>query len=315
MVENGIQRFEKWSDEQRSFMLLSMVKGCSPKRLQFVKQCIDEHLPVCQEDFTRVLPRVLSLFIFSYLDPRSLCRCSQVCWFWNQLCEMDQLWLPKCVRFGWYLPQLPSPFECSSWKRLYVDKIQSLRLFHTKELVTLDQELEKFNLEKKQKELLKTKKSLAKNGQKPWKRADLHPKDLIRYNYLENNEFYTEGCTEDFYKKISRPNKSASSKQLVNSAYTIRYNLNKKPISKLKQTDELMLNLNTDYNTSRLQTTPAFQNYIDTLQISEEPITTTITLSHSKCVRPVQKNQGTLSNSLFPSQPWKLATDQTDSDS
>eukprot|EP00106_Octopus_bimaculoides_P010709 XP_014778151.1 PREDICTED: uncharacterized protein LOC106874806 isoform X3 [Octopus bimaculoides] len=239
MVENGIQRFEKWSDEQRSFMLLSMVKGCSPKRLQFVKQCIDEHLPVCQEDFTRVLPRVLSLFIFSYLDPRSLCRCSQ-------------------------------------------------------ELVTLDQELEKFNLEKKQKELLKTKKSLAKNGQKPWKRADLHPKDLIRYNYLENNEFYTEGCTEDFYKKISRPNKSASSKQLVNSAYTIRYNLNKKPISKLKQTDELMLNLNTDYNTSRLQTTPAFQNYIDTLQISEEPITTTITLSHSKCVRPVQKNQGTL---------------------
>lgn len=55
-----------------------MVKGCSPKQLHFVKQCIDKHLPTCQGDFTRVLPRVLSLFIFSYLDPRSLCRCSQV---------------------------------------------------------------------------------------------------------------------------------------------------------------------------------------------------------------------------------------------
>ena len=30
------------------------------------------------EDFTRALPRVLSLYVFSFLDPRSLSRCAQV---------------------------------------------------------------------------------------------------------------------------------------------------------------------------------------------------------------------------------------------
>ncbi|GAB1600138.1 F-box only protein 16-like isoform X1 [Argonauta hians] len=293
--------FEKWSDKQRNIVLTSLMKECSPKQLRFVKQCVDTQLPTSQEDFTRVLPRVISLFIFSFLDPRSLCRCSQVCWFWNHLCELDQLWLPKCIRFGWYLPNLPNPYERSSWKRLYIDKIQTLRLFRTKSLTNLDQQLEELNIEKKQKVFLKTKKS--KRGSKPWKRADPHPKDLVRYNYLENNEFDTKRCTEEFYKKVPQPNKSASGKQLINSIYTIRYNhLNKRPASKLNFSDKIILGINSDNDNNN--------NSID-CRLQE-----TTAAKHSvQNESPQHKSHDTVSNSLFPSQPWTLATDQTDSDS
>ena len=48
------------------------------RQLELVNTMIGHQKPVSREDFTRVLPRVLSLQIFSYLDPRSLCRCAQV---------------------------------------------------------------------------------------------------------------------------------------------------------------------------------------------------------------------------------------------
>ena len=52
----------------------------------------------------------------------------QVCWYWKTLCELDQLWMTKCVRLGWLLSFSPSPYESGVWKRLYVENIMALKV-------------------------------------------------------------------------------------------------------------------------------------------------------------------------------------------
>ena len=53
--------------------------------------------------------------------------CKQVSWQWKTLVDSDELWIVLCRRLGWTLTQSVSPFEKSSWKRLYVDNIISLK--------------------------------------------------------------------------------------------------------------------------------------------------------------------------------------------
>jgi F-box protein 16 len=48
------------------------------KQLKFVQDIVNEKVPCIREDFTRELPKVLSIYIFSFLDPRSLSRCARV---------------------------------------------------------------------------------------------------------------------------------------------------------------------------------------------------------------------------------------------
>lgn len=48
------------------------------------------------------------------------CLCVQVCWYWKYLAECHELWQPKCLRLGWFLPTPPSQYDCSAWKRHYV---------------------------------------------------------------------------------------------------------------------------------------------------------------------------------------------------
>ena len=38
-------------------------------------------------DFSNVLPRFLSLYVFSFLHPKTLSKCSQVSWHWKFLTE------------------------------------------------------------------------------------------------------------------------------------------------------------------------------------------------------------------------------------
>lgn len=46
-----------------------------------------ETLPVTRLDFVTVLPRVLSLYVMSFLSPRDLCAAAQVSWQWRILSE------------------------------------------------------------------------------------------------------------------------------------------------------------------------------------------------------------------------------------
>ena len=50
----------------------------------------------------------------------------KVSWYWNYLSELDCLWRPKCMKFGWYPTQQPTPFEEKVWKRFYVNTVHEL---------------------------------------------------------------------------------------------------------------------------------------------------------------------------------------------
>ena len=47
-------------------------------QLLLIDSCVHPQLPKPPTDFTKLLPRHLCLKIFSFLDPRSLCRATQV---------------------------------------------------------------------------------------------------------------------------------------------------------------------------------------------------------------------------------------------
>ncbi|XP_029452039.1 F-box only protein 16 isoform X2 [Rhinatrema bivittatum] len=69
--------FDKWTDAQRRRILTDLLERCSMSQLKFCSHQLQKKVPSEALDFTTVLPRVLSLYIFSFLDPRSLCRCAQ----------------------------------------------------------------------------------------------------------------------------------------------------------------------------------------------------------------------------------------------
>ncbi|CAH6778095.1 Ect2l [Phodopus roborovskii] len=81
---------------------------------------------VARVDFSTVLPRSISLYIFSFLNPKDLCAAAQVSWPWKFLTEQDCLWMPKCIKFGWFLPYTPTQNEYGAWKRHYIACVSSL---------------------------------------------------------------------------------------------------------------------------------------------------------------------------------------------
>ncbi|CAH1776075.1 unnamed protein product, partial [Owenia fusiformis] len=124
--------FDKWNSDQRKKVLADLLSKSKIKQMEFASDLISKKVPVYHEDFTKTLPRVISLYIFSFLDPRSLCRCARVCWYWKLISEVDQLWMIKCIRLGWQLPFVPSPYEVGVWKRLYIENIVSLQYLRPK---------------------------------------------------------------------------------------------------------------------------------------------------------------------------------------
>lgn len=75
---SSLFQFDKWTDGQRRRILTDLLERCSLSQQKFCSKQLQERVPVEALDFTTKLPRVLSLYIFSFLDPRSLCRCAQV---------------------------------------------------------------------------------------------------------------------------------------------------------------------------------------------------------------------------------------------
>lgn len=73
-----LPQFDKWTDIQRRRVLMDLLERCSLSQLKFCVKQLHDRVPVEALDFSTKLPRALSLYIFSFLDPRSLCRCAQV---------------------------------------------------------------------------------------------------------------------------------------------------------------------------------------------------------------------------------------------
>lgn len=114
-------QFSLWTDAQRKKFLTFILKKCTKSQLRFVNEgWFKKQLPIHHLDYTTVLPRFISTYIFSFLDPRSLCRAAQVSWQWKFISEQDVIWMPKCIQFGWYLPYTPSSREYGCWKHHYI---------------------------------------------------------------------------------------------------------------------------------------------------------------------------------------------------
>eukprot|EP00795_Rhopilema_esculentum_P017678 gene17678-9333_t len=118
--------FDVWDSSQRCRFFLSLLRRCTAMELAYIEGWFIQRSPILRQDFTTVLPRWISLYIFSFLDPKSLCQVAQVCWHWHFLGEQDAVWMPKCVRLGWLLPVFPNKKEYGAWKLHYIRCIQSL---------------------------------------------------------------------------------------------------------------------------------------------------------------------------------------------
>uniref|UniRef100_A0A3Q0KKW3 Putative f-box and wd40 domain protein 7 (Fbw7) n=1 Tax=Schistosoma mansoni TaxID=6183 RepID=A0A3Q0KKW3_SCHMA len=124
--------FAKWSESQRKELMTKLLELCTQKQLESLFHNIEDKIPLYQLDFTRILPRVLCIYLFSFLDPRSLCRCAQVSWYWRYLTESNELWASKCLRYGWDLIASHSQWEPGIWKKHYIQNIRYLQ-FHNSE--------------------------------------------------------------------------------------------------------------------------------------------------------------------------------------
>ncbi|XP_048830772.1 epithelial cell-transforming sequence 2 oncogene-like isoform X1 [Brienomyrus brachyistius] len=118
--------FDLWTDNQRKLFIHDILRRCSRSQLKFTRDWFMEAFPSTNMDFTSVLPRFLSLYILSFLNPRELCIVAQVCWHWKVLAEQDCHWAPKCMKHGWFLPYTPTDLEYGAWKRHYIVCVSSL---------------------------------------------------------------------------------------------------------------------------------------------------------------------------------------------
>ncbi|XP_075720402.1 epithelial cell-transforming sequence 2 oncogene-like isoform X2 [Rhinoderma darwinii] len=112
--------YDLWTDKQRKQFLHAILTRSSRSQLKFIQDWFAEEVPVTKLDFTTVLPRILSLYILSFLNPHDLCSAAQVSWHWKFLSEQECLWMPKCTKFGWFLPYTPTDNEYGAWKRHYI---------------------------------------------------------------------------------------------------------------------------------------------------------------------------------------------------
>ncbi|NXO71851.1 FBX16 protein, partial [Phainopepla nitens] len=183
--------FDKWTDGQRRRILVDLLERCSLSQQKFCAKQLQARVPTEAIDFTTRLPRVLSLYIFSFLDPRSLCRCAQVSWHWKYLSELDQLWMLKCLRFGWFINFCPTPFEQGVWKKHYIEMVRELRVTRPKtpskdEFIVIDVQPVKSDVPERKLSVAGRGTSRGKKELPPWRSSDRNPTDTIRYNYLDN---------------------------------------------------------------------------------------------------------------------------------
>ena len=80
-------QFDMWTDSQRKRFFDLIFRQCSRRQNKFVQDWFEERVPLQHLDFSTVLPRLLALYVFSYLEPISMSRCAQVCWHWKFLAE------------------------------------------------------------------------------------------------------------------------------------------------------------------------------------------------------------------------------------
>uniref|UniRef100_A0A8D2ZQV9 F-box protein 16 n=1 Tax=Scophthalmus maximus TaxID=52904 RepID=A0A8D2ZQV9_SCOMX len=224
--------FDRWSDGQRRAVLQDFVLSCSREQLRYLSVSVSGRLPLQAADFACLLPRALCLYIFSFLDPRSLCRCAQVSWHWRSIVELDQLWMPKCLRLGWCAGSSPTPLEQGVWKGLYIQSVQELRLSPPQTAPSPQQfvipdvtALSSRRAHPSGPALLSQEAAVQRAGSglrfgsvkdkqptalPPWRDSDRRPKDTLRFNYLDNMDPVTQALSAQMRSSATTCHSSTS---------------------------------------------------------------------------------------------------------
>ncbi|XP_031523254.1 epithelial cell-transforming sequence 2 oncogene-like isoform X2 [Papio anubis] len=202
--------FDLWTNKQRQEFLFAIFLRCTKSQLRFVQDWFSERMQVAKVDFSTVLPRFISLYIFSFLSPKDLCAAAQVSWPWKFLTEQDCLWMPKCVKFGWFLPYTPTDNEYGAWKRHYVACVSHLDWLTPREAAatygtlnepkTEDEEL----LERQREECLR---------KRIWEEIALRNKELFKVRPL----WVSGTCCSSVLKPRRQPRLSQTVRERVGS--------------------------------------------------------------------------------------------------
>lgn len=99
--------FSEFNDEQKNLLLKDILNECGLPQIHLLSLKIEPRLhegcpPNCQDIITWV-PTSIALYIFSFLDPVSLCRSSLVCKTWQRLADEVNLWQKFCYLPHWRL--------------------------------------------------------------------------------------------------------------------------------------------------------------------------------------------------------------------
>lgn len=94
-LEEWLQIFYNWSHSERIMAFDSLVTSeiCEVQQMRHLLSLIE---PQLQRDFISLLPKELSLYVLSFLDPTDLLSAAQTCRYWRILCEDNLLWREKC---------------------------------------------------------------------------------------------------------------------------------------------------------------------------------------------------------------------------
>uniref|UniRef100_A0A8C8YKB8 Epithelial cell transforming 2 like n=1 Tax=Prolemur simus TaxID=1328070 RepID=A0A8C8YKB8_PROSS len=169
--------FDLWTNKQRQEFLFTIFLRCSKSQLKFVQDWFSERIQVAKVDFSTVLPRFISLYIFSFLNPKDLCAAAQVSWPWKFLTEQDCLWMPKCIRFGWFLPYTPTDNEFGAWKHHYIACVSNLDWQTPREAAAIYGTLNEPKREEEELEERQREKCLRR---KIWEKIVLRKKELFK---------------------------------------------------------------------------------------------------------------------------------------
>ncbi|XP_075410012.1 epithelial cell-transforming sequence 2 oncogene-like [Tenrec ecaudatus] len=169
--------FDLWTNKQRQEFLRTIFLRCTKSQLRCVQEWFAQRTEVPSVDFSTVLPRFISLYIFSFLSPKDLCAAAQVSWPWKFLTEQDCLWRPKCIQFGWFLPYTPTGNEYGAWKHHYLACVSHLDWLTPREAAAVygtlnkptagDEELQERQRERCLRQII-------------WEKIALHKKELFK---------------------------------------------------------------------------------------------------------------------------------------
>nr|XP_015200268.1 PREDICTED: F-box only protein 16 isoform X5 [Lepisosteus oculatus] len=333
-------KFDKWTDSQRKQVLQDFFDKCSKVQLRFASKQLRNRIPEEALDFTTVLPRVLSLYVFSYLDPRSLCRCAQVSWHWKELTELDQLWMPKCLRLGWYINFTPTPFEQCVWKRHYIETVKELHISRPKtptkdqfvvpEVKAISHEVP--DLAVSCAKPVQTAPPSHKGGSTirkelpPWRGSDRHPTDTLRFNYLENFDPIEQahqaqrkgkGMTTNLCKRENRPKKtpSASTYKLQKAKSLMFLSLDMNASQRVQSRPNWATNKSEDYPVTKETAKRLAQTTEWNAGMYPRPVRAPIPQMSEKGLKASQRTQRSSPTvPLFEVQPWKIPPSDQGSD-